>query len=369
MTTPSYRYVTADALTGRILHWNLPLHDVEFGPELSGPGHLNATLSPGIGRPLNDLLDPGNTVVYVERNDRLLWGGLAWRAEPEGASYPIEAAGFSSYLHRRYDLHGNLNGRGPYVHADPAQVIRDVWAYAQDQPDGDLHVTIDDTHTKGSVGTEKDPYDLPKDEARNLGDVVNDMTDTDPGIEWTETVAWHDGRPTRHIHLGAPRLGRRREDLSFTTGVNVAGTPRVVLDADEYAQAVVGLGAESHHKRLRVVDAVRNGRLRLEYRLDTQLKDRDELEDRTRHEQRARQILPEIATLDVRDHPAAPVGSWHVGDEVPVRLHEQHATYDHWCRITGWTIRPPQDDQAERITLDLARVPKPSDGSGQEATA
>lgn len=366
MSAPSYRYITAHAMTGEILHWNLPLKNVEFGPELSGPGSLSATLEPGIGRPLAELLDPGNTVLYIERNGRLLWGGIVWRAEPQGAEYPVEAAGFGSYLHRRYDLHGNLDGRGPYIEADPAQIIRDVWAYAQEQPDGDLNVTVDDTESKGSVGTSKEPYDLPKEEARNLGEVVDEMADTDSGLEWSESVSWNGRRPRKRILLGAPRLGQRREDISFTTSINIATTARVVLNADEYAQAVVGLGAGEGRKRPRVVDAVRNGRLRLEHRLETREKDEDELAERVHRERRARQILPEMTELDVRDHPAAPLGSWHVGDDVRVRLHEQHTGGDHWCRITGWTVRPSQDQTPEQITLHLERTVKPEEAGEEE---
>ena len=128
-----YRYIVARAATGDVLHWNLPLSEVEYGQEISGPGSLKATLPTAFRRSLGDALDAGDTVLLVERNARLDWGGLLWRAEPEGSTLPVEASGFTSYLHRRFDLHGNLDGRGPYIEADPCEVIRDVWAYAQAQ--------------------------------------------------------------------------------------------------------------------------------------------------------------------------------------------------------------------------------------------
>lgn len=361
---PDYRYIAAHALTGDILHWNLPLTGVECGPELNGPGSLNATLEPGLEQETAELLDPGNTLIYVERNGSLVWGGILWRAEPQGATYPIEAAGFGSYPHRRYDLHGNLDGRGPYIDADPCQIIRDVWTYAQAQPDGDLDVVVDDTKSEATTGTSKTPYTLPKTEARNLGEVIEEMADVDDGPEWTETVTWksRDSRPTEHrIRLGAPRLGRRREDITFTSGINIATTPQAVQDADSYAQTVVGLGSGTGSKRLHVVDTVRNGRLRLEHLLETSEKDTTKLLPRVRKERRARQSLTEITELDVRDHPDAPVGSWAIGDDVLVRLHEQHIEYEGWHRITGWTLRPPSGEEPERITLTLERTTKPED--------
>ncbi|MER8002091.1 hypothetical protein [Streptomyces sp. NPDC095613] len=361
---PDYRYIAARPATGEILHWNLPLGEVEFGPEISGPGSLSATLSPTFASSMSDTLDAGNAVILVERNAQLVWGGLLWRAEPEGVKLPIEAAGFTSYLHRRFDLVGDLGGRGPYVEADPCGVIRDVWAYAQDQPDGDLQVVVDDTKSKAKVGTAKDPYTTHKWDPRNLGEIVDEMGEIDEGLEWSETVAWRARRAERRIILGAPQLGRRREDLTFTTGANVVGEPHVIKDADEYAQWVVALGAGEGKKRNVVVDGVRNGRLRLESRLETSEKEEAELRERTRRERLARQILPTLTELEITDHPAAPIESLRIGDGVRIRLHEPHAEYDGWNRIVGWTVRPGNGETAERVTLKLERLVKPEDSGG-----
>lgn len=357
---PDYRYIAAHALTGDILHWNLPLTGVECGPDLNGPGSLNTTLELGLERPVAELLDPGNTLLYVERNDHLVWGGLVWRAEPQDATHPIEAAGFGSYPHRRYDLHGNLDGRGPYIDADCCQVIRDVWAYLQDQPDGDLQIVVDDTTSEATVGTSKATYALAKTEARDLGGVIDEMADIDDGLEWTESVTWNGNRAERRIVLGAPRLGRRREDIAFTSGVNIANTPQAVQDADAYAQTVVALGAGEGSKRLTAIDTVRDGRLRLEHFLETSEKNTTKLRQRARKERRARQALIDVTELDVIDHPAAPFGSYAIGDDVLIRFHEQHIDYEGRHRITGWTLRlRPPGEEPERITLTLERTTRP----------
>ncbi|MGW3121350.1 hypothetical protein ACWDBW_30075 [Streptomyces sp. NPDC001107] len=364
-----YRYILARAATGDVLHWNLPLTEVEFGPERSGPGSFHATLNPTFRAALSDMLDDaGDTVILVERNAHLLWGGLLWRAEPEGPKLPVEASGFTSYLHRRFDLHGNLDGRGPYIEADPCQVIRDVWTYAQEQPDGDLQVVVDDTKSRAKTGTAKDPYTTSKTDPRNLGEIVDEMADIDDGLEWTETVTWRGRRAERRIVLGAPRLGRRREDLTFTTGANVTGEPHVIKDADSYAQWVIGLGAGQGAKRKVVVDGVRNGRLRLEHKLETSEKDETKLKQRAHRERLARQILPTLTELEITDHPAAPIEALRVGDDVRIRLHEPHTAYDGWNRITGWTVRPGEGETPERVTLKLERTLKPEgDDETEEA--
>ncbi|MGW2611422.1 hypothetical protein ACWC4A_44885 [Streptomyces mirabilis] len=112
MASPSYRYLTTDALTNKVLAWDLPLTGVEFGPALSATGSLTGAVEPRLAHLVRSQLDPGNTKIYAERGGRLLWGGLIWRADPEGQQLNIEASGWGSYPYRRYALHDQLNGRG-----------------------------------------------------------------------------------------------------------------------------------------------------------------------------------------------------------------------------------------------------------------
>lgn len=169
--------------------------------------------------------------------------------------------------------------------------------------------------------------------------MVDETADVDDGLEWTDSVTWAGRRAERRIILGAPRLGGRREDLTFTTGVNVTGQPHVIKDADSYAQWVIGMGAGEGSKRKVVVDGVSNGRLRPEHRLETSEKDESKLKQRARRERLARQILPMLTELEIIDHPVAPSEVLSVGDDVRVLLHEPHTAYDGWNRIAGRSVR------------------------------
>ncbi|GAA2136668.1 hypothetical protein GCM10009760_16310 [Kitasatospora kazusensis] len=352
----AYRYLTQHALTGDILTWNLPVGDVAFGPELNGPGSFTGTLEPRLADVLPAFADAGNTLLFAERDDQLLWGGLVWRAEPVGGRYPIEGAGFSSYLTRRHDLHGNLAGRGPYTAADPCAVIRDVWEYCQSVPDGDLGVHVDTTPAGITVGTKEQPYTTKPWEAPELATIVRDMTALDQGPEWTERVTWSGRRPQRTVVVGWPRLGTRRTDLTFTTGVNITAAVPVLFDGDQYAQVVIGLGAGEGSAKVRTVDAARNNRLRLESVLDAPAeKSTDRLAARTRTERTRRQRLGDITEITVTDHPAAPIGSWAIGDDIRVTVHDQWTDFDNWCRITAWTLHPNPQGGQEKATLRLSR--------------
>ncbi|MFF3493743.1 hypothetical protein ACFYWS_20590 [Streptomyces sp. NPDC002795] len=352
-----YRYITARALTGDVLAWDLPMSDVEFGPALSAAGEFTGAVAPRLATLVRTQVDAGDTWLLVERAGKLMWGGLIWRATPQGSALQVEAAGPGSYLTRRHDLHGNFNGRGPYVYADPCKVIRDVWAYAQEQPDGDLGVIVDGTTSKAQVGTPADPYKSDWWEAPALGDVIDDMVAVAGGPEWTEAIAWSDDKPRHTIRVGWPRLGTRRTDISFQTGVNIIESVPVEYDADQAAQTVIALGAGDGRNRRRAIDTVRDGRLRLEYIVDVDgEKANDRLAARARTERIARQVTGEVTEIVVRDHPSAPLGSWAVGDDVRVVVHDQWTDYDAWSRIVSWQIRPGSGDESERAVIQVQRA-------------
>lgn len=365
MASPSYRYFTTDALTGKVLARDLNLSDVQFGPALSATGSLTGAAEPRLARLVRSQLDPGNTKIFAERDGRLLWGGLIWRADPEGPRLNIEASGWGSYPYRRYDLHGQLNGRGPYTYADPCTVIRHVWAYCQEQPDGQLDVQTDATTSKVTVGTPDDPYRIDWWDTPSLGDVIEDMAAVEGGPEWTEDVSWQNGTPRGHIRIGWPRLGRRRTDIHFESGINITQVVPVEYDGDSLAQVVVALGAGEGRNRRRAVDAVRDGRLRLERLLEVpEEKANDRLTARARKERVSRQVIGEVTEITVRDHPAAPIGSWQTGDDVRVRVHDHWTEFDAWSRIVSWQISPGAESKPEQAVLQLQRADRFTYGGG-----
>ncbi|KAA6215012.1 hypothetical protein CP973_39090 [Streptomyces albofaciens JCM 4342] len=353
----SYRYLTQHALTGQWLTQHLPLTDVEFGEELNGPGHLRGALKPHLATLVPELADPGTVVIYAESDGFLRWGGLVWQAVPEGNELKIEAAGWTSYLQRRLDLDGELGGRGPYVHGDPCRIIRDIVTYAQSVPDGDLGITVDPTESKGTVGTPAEPWHSRWWETPVLGDQIDDLVKAPDSPDYACTTWWGtDGRPVRRIRLGYPRLGARRRDLMFASGLNIIDRTPVTYSADEYAQVVIATGSGEGRAQQRAIDAVRNGRLRLEHVLELpDVRGSDVLAQRAKTERAWRQQMGEVEQITVRNHPAAPFGAWQVGDDVQVTIRDQWGNWSGWCRITGWTLHPDTSD-GETATLDLRRA-------------
>ena len=344
MTAPvPDRVLTQHALTGEWQSLALPISDLEYGDELNGPGSLTGKLEPKLIAQNPTLADPGTTLIYVESAGQLRWGGLVWDVRTQDNTLTLEAAGWSSYLQKRHDIDGNYGGRGPYVNADRCQVIRDIWAYAQSVTDGNLGVVVDSTTSTSTVGTPADPLKSLWWELPVLGDAVDDLVSGDASPDYTCTTAWNSSKtaPVRRIRLGWPRLGARRADISFASGENIIEPPEIELAADEYAQVVIANGAGDGSAKRRAISAVRNGRLRLESALDLpDTKGTDILGTRAAAERAWRQTLGSVAEITIRNTPAAPFGSWQIGDDVYTRVHNSWTSYTGWCRITGWTVKP-----------------------------
>lgn len=340
---PPVRVLTRHALTTEWLSTALPVTDLEYGPELSGPGELRGTLSPRLVASHPSLADPGTTEIYVESEGQLEWGGLIWDVRAQGSEYQIEAASWSSYLQKRFDLDGEHGGRGPYVYADRCQVIRNIWAYAQSVPDGNLGVTVDPTTSTSKIGTPSDVHHSYWYDTKSLGDQVDELVADQGTPEYTCTTSWNASKTdvVKRIKLGWPRLGARRRDIEFSSGVNIVEDPEKVISGDDYAQVVIGTGAGDGSAKLRQISAVRNGRLRLEaVAAWPEINGSDVLKARTEWERAWRQTLGAVEQVTLRDTPAAPFGSWQVGDDVYTRVHNDWTSFTGWCRVTGWRIRP-----------------------------
>lgn len=358
MARTGYRYIAQHALTGSILAPDLPLSDVEYGPELNGPGSLTAKVAPRLARSRPEVFEEGNVLLYVERDGFLRWGGILWQATPEERTLSLEAAGWSSYLQRRHDIHGELDGRGPYVYADPCKVIRDAWAYAQSLPDGNLGITVDSTTSSAKVGTPAEPLQSAWWEEPVLGDMVDDLVSADDSPDYTCDTSWAtNGAITQRIRLGYPRLGARRTDVSFSTGINVLNSPAVPRSADEYANTVIATGAGEGRSKRRHIDSVRDGRLRLESVLALpEVKGTDILAARARAERTRRQIRGTVEQIRIHpNHPAAPLGSFQIGDDILTQVSNDWVDFHGWMRVLGWTVRAGGDD-GETVTVSLARA-------------
>ncbi|MFG2677059.1 hypothetical protein [Streptomyces sp. NPDC048445] len=351
-----WRYFTTHPLTGAVLHPALPLSNVEFGSEVNGPGSFTATISPRWLSANVTALMPHVSLIYAQAGSYLRWGGLVWTVEAEDAEYRIEAASWSSYLTKRHDTHGRLNGRGPYVNADPCNIIRDIWAYAQEQPDGNLGVVVDSTTSNAKVGTPTEPWSSYWYETPALGDQLDDLVSEDGAPQYTNTCSFQtNGTIRKRMVLAYPRLGARRTDITFRTGVNIITAPPVQYNGDDFANVVIGTGSGEGTATRYAVDPVRDGGLRMESVLALPtVNGTDILGRRIAAERKRRQVMGDVQEITIRDHPAAPLGSWQIGDDVQVSVHNDWVSWTGWSRIIADSYKPGENEDTATLSLQRA---------------
>lgn len=344
----AWRYIAQRATTGEILDFEVPLHRDELRWDLSGAGSLRGTVKPDTGTMrAHDgrlLLEEWGTFLYAEADGEIRWGGIVVSSGFDGPSWKIEAAGFASYPH-------GLPYAGSYATAgaDPADVVRHLWEHVQSYADGDLGLAVTGDKTSAVIGTAEEPYELHWWEAPDVGSEIDSLA-KEALFDYAERHFW-DGEEIRHeLQIGYPRLGRRRDDLAFIQGDNVASVVTPELDGEIFANEVLGIGAGEGPGSVQRTTAVRDGRLRRTYVYTAKdVSSVPRMDALIRNELTRRQQTLSISSIVVRDHPNAPIGSWSVGDDVLVEADLPWlGEIALWCRITAWALT---SDTTAALTL------------------
>lgn len=403
------------------LHRELPLQDVSWGPALSGPQTMTATLSPDVasmktedGQPL---LTEWNTMIFAETGGFIRAGGILSESTFTGDSWVLTITGH--YVHfsgqsmtgtlayggdnaSGRDPNGPTNGTG----TSPIQIMADLVAQGQSRPNSDLGitvtgdltskyiyaywhnvpniydyvpdasttVTVDGAKTVGSFtfqnvkiyGTgytkkrkvdkhgsavarptaaqqakagniyqNHHTYDY---ENPDIAEKINSYA-TEAPFDFVEQIAWADETKedvVLSLKVGYPRLGRRRDDLAFVEGENVVIPTPVDSGGTDYVNAINALGAGDGKDQLRVQVSRNDGRLRRETTLtNTSISDATKLKSWATDQLNLRSGFVALTQVIVRQHDNAPIGSYDIGDDIPVDIASGWAAGQRvWVRIT-----------------------------------
>lgn len=365
MTT--WRYLAQRPLTREWLASELPITR-DQGPTwaLSAAGSLQGHLAPEIGgmdapdgRPL---LDEWGTLLYVEQDGLIRWGGIVTASafSIDSQSWEIEASEFSTYPHGiPYD-----SARYARSSVDPAQAFRYLWQETQSQVDSDLGMKVvgDSTPIRvGSPGKGKkgdddyeapDPYELTWWDAPDIGDELDGLTE-EGAFDWTEHHTWNaDKTDVEHeIRIAYPRAGRRRTDLAFRDGENLIAVDDPERGGDDFANAILGIGAGEGAGSLRASTGLRDGRLRRPYLFDAKdVARKGRLDTLIARELTVRKRELVIPSITVRNHMNAPIGSWSLGDDIRIDTHVPWlGDVSLWHRIVAWELNT---DTTATLTLE-----------------
>jgi len=156
------RLMAQNIVSGRWVHRELPVSGVQLTRTLSGPQVIAATFGNEVGDLRDLLLEPWGTWIHLEEAGEIRASGILMPGayNPDG-SLELEARGPSAYLARL-----PYTGEFRAVQIDPAEIVRTLWAQAQDFPRGNLGVTVVGS-TPVRVGTPESAQVIDADIAAN----------------------------------------------------------------------------------------------------------------------------------------------------------------------------------------------------------
>ena len=207
---------------------------------------------------------------------------------------------------------------------------------------------------KDTEGEQLEPFTLAWYADADLGAKLDTICEQG-SFDYVEDHSWDGDTPRHVLRFAAPLAGRVRGDLRFVVGENIIEAPALTEKAEQIATEVVVLGAGEGRAMVRGTwKASAPGRLRrVKTVTDKSLRTKADADARAAREGKAATLGADIASIVVRDHPNAPLGSWGLGDTITVRGDGQGWAGD-WTmqlRIISYTLSPDKDT----ATLTVAR--------------
>lgn len=339
-----------------IIETELPLSVSSLDYNLSSPSAMDGTIENEVKRLKNHgrpVFEPWNTVIIAEASDTIRGMTIYQKPTFNGRSWTLDQIGFPGYaLNMPYD------GDKSFIDADPLDMFRHVWEHLQSFPQGNLGITVDDLKSPVRVGTPEVEGDSNSGPRRwswwdmlNLGPEIDKLAKETP-FDWIEDIYWLGDQPRCHIRLGYPTIGGRDDGLRFVLGENLATEPTIT--ESDFANQVWVLGAGEGRDRIRGMTGTTDGRLRrVRVRDDKSIPDQLRADMTARDELRLMRGELMVDTLEVYEHPNAPLRSIELGNEYPLYAETDHVTIDAYVRVVGKKESPQTSDQA---TLTVVRT-------------
>lgn len=365
------RWLDTNVQIDPVMTWSL-------NASYAGQAVIPNGIGPDKGSDGRDMWGRGDTLLLGEEDRQLAWAGICSMATPGREGLYLEFTGAFGWTH-------NLPYLGEYEvnKADVFDVVRHLITTGNKLP-RTINIVPDNTSSQFTAGGTKGdypeaparqkgqttkeyeesgayknwlaqiekyeanlgvgPYTLAWWEAPYIGEEISTMAD-EYGFDFRERVKWKDRRDLDfEFRLDfADDLTKRRDDIVFEEGVNLASRAQPKEDSEPYATHVIGLGAGEGRDMVRAEHDVDDKRLYsaryMNYKTVTKV---DRLRALARND--ARRFSGNGATIEsvqVWDTPGfAPIRSLNVGDECRVISHSSKPPYDIWHRVREITRTP-----------------------------
>jgi hypothetical protein len=352
---PSYRYYTADLLSGDILG-DLDFYGVYATKQINRAGNFTASMKL-TGNPVHDehrlaCSMPGRTGVFMERNGELIWGGVLWSRmwSTQGKTLQFSARTFESVF-ERFVLETH------FIQQKVAQelVLENLLNQIQAQENCDLGITIDSLPTTNRDRTVL----IPDYEFHFAQDALQQLIDVDEGLEISIDVlpgAIQD-RPEKVMRVGYPQLGEPNAELFFEFPGSITDY-WVPESATEGGVKFATLGYGSGNKVARATAVVQD-------LLDAgwpawwivkqypTIADVGILQDKVMQESVVSRVPKATPTFDLHPDNATFTGWNNLGDEFTVNIEDFRYPngFQINSRMIGWELTPQSADSPELLKL------------------
>lgn len=355
-----WRFLAVDLVTGTVRD-EMPLTVATFGEVLNRSGPFTGEMSPDAPQATRQNVDAVRTVVLCERNGVIVGDGIVWdpRITRDGDDRTLELNGGSLWT---YFNHRRLREDRPYVDVDDAEIVADLFRWAQGQgdtaygsagdPTGDVRLNTSEVVATGVTSTRR----YVGDERKRIGEAIEQRCDLSDGVDAAIKWRWDGDVPVPYLHVWR-RRGVRLTD-PFELGGNVTS----------YEFGVAGSLTETHvdgigqgeGQAMKVATAVDPSAHPAYPRLDgvamhKDAKDLGTLFGHAKAQLDDRHRPPELVTVTLDPDATPPFGSWQAGDEVRVFIDDGWAQVDAWRRIAGWEMTASQDG-SERVRVATVRL-------------
>lgn len=333
---------------------DIPLQVESFTRSLSAPNTMNASIPVEVlrlrGSGDGQVFRRWSTAIFAEKDGEIRFGGILTDVAEDGQQIGLTIDGFAAYIYRMPYV-----GDARWVGADPLVLARHMWEHVQSFDGGNLALTLTEDTSDARIGTRDEPYLLNYFSTHDLGAAFDDLAEAGP-FDYTEVHEW-EGDTLRHrLLLGYPTLGARRTDLRLVVGENVRVVPSVEQTGDDYASEVIVLGAGEGRRMIRATAASNDpaGLRRVQVVSDQSIGTLRQANRVARVALRHAAAEDDIQSIELTDHPNAPIAAISPGDEVLIQGATSGWAGDiyMWVRVLEITTVP----DTETATLSVTRT-------------
>lgn len=296
------------------------------------------------------LFDVNRNELRLYRDDTLISAGslnyLGASFQPDKATITIEALGWLELFGSRYTGLSTAPSTWYYSGVDAGQIAWGLINASQSQTNGNFGIT--QGTIQPSVTRDRTDYDY-----TNIRDAIIALSEVQNGFDFEFT-------PEKVFNVYYPKIGTRREDVTFTFPGNIRDLG-FTRDGAIMANKIHAIGSGNGSQRFQT--SVEDTTAQEAYGLREQVfryNDISRVTTLTEHGQeelRLRKTFLDVPTLTLSGNVSPEFGTYRIGDEVRIDITERteaFGTLNDWYRIEELGLSVDEND-AETVNVKLSR--------------